>query len=161
MAARIDPRLVKLTRTYTVVELAMRLGLHRNTVRHWQSEGLTAIDRSRPVLFHGSIVRAFLTRRDARRKSPCSPGTLYCFRCRAPRRPALAMVDYLPINDTSGNVRAICDTCETIMYRRTRKAALVATMPGCDVQIVQALPRLSDRPRPSLNGDFKRKAAAR
>jgi len=84
-ARRIDPRLIKLNRTYDVAELARRLGVHRNTVRHWQGEGLRSLDGGRPVLFHGSTIRDFLGKRNARRKSPCPQGTLYCFKCRAPR----------------------------------------------------------------------------
>lgn len=142
-ARRIDPRVVKLNRTYDVAELAARLDVHRNTVRHWQREGLTPLDGARPVLFHGSTVREFLGERNKARKSPCPPGTLYCFKCRAPRPPALGMIDYLPISVTGGNIRAICGTCETVMHRRTLKAALAAVVPGCDVQVVQASPRLT------------------
>lgn len=155
---RIDPRAIKLHRTYDVAELAARLKVHRNTVRHWQREGLQPLDSGRPVLFHGSTIRAFLSNRNARRKSPCLPGTLYCFKCRAPRPPALRMVDYVPISATGGNVRAICVTCETVMHRRASKASLATILPGCDVQFVQALPRLKGSPAPSLNCDLERQA---
>jgi hypothetical protein len=130
-------------------------------VRHWQGEGLKPLDGRRPVLFHGSTVRAFLASRNARRKSPCGPGLLYCFRCRAPRPPALGMVDYLPISATGGNIRALCATCETVMHRRAAKASLGAILPGCDVHVAQAPPRLEDRRRPSLNSDLARKVTAR
>lgn len=157
-ARRTDPRLVKLHRTYDVAELAARLGVHRNTVRHWQRQGLKPLDGRRPVLFHGSTLRAFLSSRSASRKSPCGPGTLYCFKCRAPRPPALGMVDYLPISATGGNVRAICATCETVMHRRAAKAKLATILPGCDIQFVQAPPRLKGSPLPSLNSDLERQA---
>ena len=137
-ARRIDPRVVKLHRTYDVAELATRLGVHKNTVRHWQEEGLKPLDGGRPVLFHGSTIRAFLSSRSVSRKAPCGAGRLYCFRCRAPRAPALGMIDYVPISATGGNVRALCATCETVMHRRAAKASLTAIMPGCDVQIVEA-----------------------
>lgn len=153
-ARRVDPRAVKLNRTYDVAELAARLGVHKNTVRHWQAEGLKPIDRRRPVLFHGSTIRAFLSGRSASRKSPCPPGTLYCFKCRAPRPPALGMVDYIPISTTGGNVRAICATCETVMHRRAAKASLATILPGFDVQATQAPPRLKGSPSPSLNCDL-------
>lgn len=156
---RTNPRLVKLNRTYDVAELARRLGVHRNTVRHWQRDGLTAIDGGRPVLFHGSTIRTFLAERNARRKSPCPPGTLYCFGCRSPREPALGMVDFVSICATSGNLRAICATCETVMHRRASRASLTAILPGCDVQLVEAQRRLNDSPRSSLGSDFERKVA--
>lgn len=159
-ARRINPRAVKLHRSYSVPELAACLGVHKNTVRHWQRDGLTPIDSSRPMLFQGTIVRTFLSTRNARRKRPCSPGTLYCFRCREPRPPALGMVDFVSINDKSGNVRAICTTCETVMHRRASKAALATILPGCDVQYVEALPRLKGSLPPSLNCKLERQAAA-
>jgi len=143
---RVNPRVVKLHRTYDVAELASRLGVHKNTVRYWQAEGLKPLDGPRPVLFHGSTIRAFLLSRSASRKSPCPSGTLYCFKCRAPRSPALGMVDYLPITATGGNVRAICATCETVMHRRALQSSLPTVLTGCDVQIVQASPRLRGSP---------------
>ena len=128
---RVNPRAVKLHRSYCITELAACLGVHKNTVRHWQRGGLKPIDRGRPLLFQGTIVRAFLSARNASRKRPCPPGTLYCFRCREPRPPALGMVDYLSINAKSGNLRAICAMCETVMHRRASKAALASILPGC------------------------------
>ena len=160
-ARRVNPRAVKLHRSYSVPELAACFGVHKNTVRYWQRDGLKPIDGGRPVLFHGALVRAFLLARNASRKRPCPPGTLYCFRCREPRPPALGMVDYLSINANSGNVRAICATCETVMHRRTSKAALAAIMPGCDVQIAEGPARLTGSPSPSLICDSARKAVMR
>lgn len=159
-ARRVNPRAVKLHRSYSVPELAACLGVHKNTVRHWQRGGLTPLDGGRPVLFQGETVRAFLTARNANRKRPCPTGTLYCFRCRGPRPPALGMVDYLSISAISGNVRAICATCETVMHRRVSKTALASFLPGCDVQIVEAVPRLKGSSLPSLNCELERQAAA-
>lgn len=158
-ARRVNPRAVKLHRSYSVPELAACFGVHKNTVRHWQRAGLTPIDDGRPVLFQGAIVRAFLSTRNASRKRPCPPGTLYCFRCREPRPPALGMVDYVSINAISGNIRAICVTCGTVMHRRASKAALASILPDCDVQYVEALPRLKGSPPPSLNCELERQAA--
>lgn len=157
-ARRVNPFAVKLHRTYTVSELAACFGVHKNSVRNWQREGLTPLDSRRPVLFQGTAIRAFLSKRNASRKRPCPPGTLYCFRCRAARPPALRMVDYVSANAVGGNIRAICATCETVMHRRARKAALSAIMPGCDVQFVEASSRLKGSPSSSLNCDLERQA---
>lgn len=153
---RVNPRAVKLHRSYSVSELAACFGVHKNTVRHWQHEGLTPIDRCRPVLFQGAVVQAFLAMRNASRKRPCQPGMIYCFGCREPRPPAYGMIDFVPITADSGNIRAICGACETMMHRRARKAALATIMPGCDVQFVQAPPRLKGRSPPPLNCDLNR-----
>lgn len=159
-ARRVNPCAVKLHRSYSVSELAACLGVHKNTVSHWRRDGLMPLDGGRPVLSQGAIVRAFLAERNASRKRPCLVGTLYCFRCREPRPPALGMVDFVSINNKSGNIRAICETCETVMHRRASKAALAAILPGCNVQFVEALPRLKGSPSPSLNCELERQAAA-
>ena len=155
-ARRVNPYVVKLHWSYSVPELATRLAVHKNTVRHWQRQGLAPIDSSRPVLFQGAVVRAFLLARNASRKRPCPPGTFYCFRCREPRPPALGMVEYLSMTAMSGNLRAICATCDTMMHRRARHASIPAIMPGFAVQIPQAPPRLKGSPWSSLNCDLER-----
>ena len=50
---RANPRAIKLHRTYSVEEAAQVLGVHKNSVRGWRSQGLEPIDDSRPVLFQG------------------------------------------------------------------------------------------------------------
>lgn len=152
-ARRASPYRVKINRSYSVQELATCCGVHKNTVRHWQANGLDPIDNRRPALFQGEAVRAFLKNRNTSRKRPCSPGTLYCFRCREPRPPALAMVDYIPTSSEVGNLRAICQCCDAIMYRRARKTDLLKIMPDCDIQFAHGQQRLSGRTAPSLKSD--------
>lgn len=155
-ARRVNPNRVKLLRTYTVGELALCLDVHKNTIRHWQKAGLATIDKTRPVLFHGKTVRQFLTTRIRDRKQTCAPGQMFCLRCRAPREPALGMVDYIARKPASGNLRAICDTCGTVMHRTAKRDDLARIMPGLAVQFVEAPLRLSGRASPSLNCDFKK-----
>ena len=157
---RTNPNLIKKNRNYTVDELAIQLEVRKNTVRQWQRNGLTSIDRGRPTLFLGTAVRAYLTERKAGRKRPCPPGTIYCFRCRQPRPPALDMVDYVELRPGTGNLHALCGTCDALMCRRVRGAALESVMPGIKVQIWEALPRLKGRPFPSLNCDLERRYTA-
>lgn len=156
-ARRVNPNRVKLHRSFSVEELARCLDVHKNTVRHWQAKGLEPIDKGRPLLFQGATVRDFLTKRNSGRKTPCPTGTLYCFRCRSPRAPALGMVDFVPMCPGSGNLRALCECCETLMHRRVREADIGKIMPGCTVQFAQGQPSLSGQTAPSLNCDFKRK----
>lgn len=157
---RVNPNLVKTHHSYTAGELAVRLSVHKNTVRHWQRHGLAPIDGGRPVLFQGAEVRAFLAKRNKGRKRPCPPGTFYCFRCREPRRPALAMADYVERRRGTGNLRALCEACGTMMHRRVRRSAIAAVMPGVAVQTKEAPPRLDERASPSLNCDLERQGAA-
>lgn len=158
-ARRVNPYRLKLLRTYTVAELALCLDVHKNTVRHWQKAGLAPIDKARPVLFHGETVRQFLTTRNRDRKQTCAPGQMFCLRCRAPREPALGMVDYIARKPSSGNLRAICVTCDAVMHRSARQDDLPRIMPGLEVQFVDAPPRLSGRASPSLNCDFEKRDA--
>lgn len=157
---RLNPNIIKLRQTYDVTELARKCGVHKNTILNWRRKGLAPIDDSKPIIFHGSAVRDFLKQRNAQRKHPCGPGRLYCFRCREPRWPALGLADYVSVNAKSGNVRAFCETCETVMHRRVSLAALDVVMPGIDFQTAQAPSRLSGSTPTSANCDFNGKAAA-
>jgi len=152
-ARRINSRLIKLHRSYSVEEAARALGAHKNSVRGWIKDGLPTIDRSRPSLILGQDLRAYLESKRKAAKRPCPPGTLYCFKCRQPRAPAMGMVEATSQNATTGNLSAICEVCNTMMHRRTRLAAIAVIMPNLDVQIREASPRLLERTSPSLNCD--------
>lgn len=152
-ARRVNPYRVKLHRLYDVRELADCLGVDKNTVRNWQKAGLHAIDGKRPTLFRGDTTRAFLLTRQTSRKRPCLPGTIYCFKCRDPKAPALGMVEFIPGKGTTGNLTALCETCSTPMHRRANEAKITTIMPRLAVQIRQAPSRLIERTSPSLNCD--------
>jgi hypothetical protein len=145
-----------LHRIYSVVELAVCCGVHKNTVRNWQAKGLEPVSDWRPMLFDGATVRAFLIKLNASRKHPCPPGTLYCLKCRQPRAPAMGMVEVTAQKATTGNLSAICEVCGSRMHRRTRLAAIPAIMANLAVKIREAGPRIDERTAPSLNCD-KRK----
>lgn len=153
---RVNPNQIKLHYSYSVAELAACCDVHKNTVRHWQANGLEPIEPRKPYLFHGASAREFLAKRNARRKRPCPPGTLYCLKCRQPRAPAMGMVEATRQNATTGNLSAICEVCGTMMHRRTRLAAIGTIMPDLDVQIREAGPRISERTEPSLNCDNRK-----
>lgn len=153
---RTNPQRVKMHRIYSAAELANCLGVHKNTVRHWQANGLEPVSKGRPPLFEGSTVRAFLAKRDSSRKRPCPAGTLYCFKCRQPRAPAMGMVEATRRNATTGNLSAMCEDCGTMMHRRIRLGEIAAIMPNLDVQIREAGPRICERTEPSLNCDNRK-----
>lgn len=115
-------RLVKIHRTYEVFEIARLFACHRNTVRNWLRTGLVAIDDRRPLLVRGNELVRYLQARRVRHRCRCGPGELYCVKCRAPRRAAADLVDYVSITITSGNLRGICPECGTLMHRRVRAA---------------------------------------
>ena len=157
---RVNPNVVKLNRTFDTTQLAACCGVHKNTVLNWRDAGLEPIDGLKPIVFHGSVVRDFLRMRNANRKQPCGPGRLYCFRCREPRRPALGLVEYEVLTPKSGNLKAFCEACETVMHRQVCRAELEAKMPGVAVQFADQQLRLIGTASPSLNCDSERQAAA-
>jgi excisionase family DNA binding protein len=155
-ARRINPRLIKIHRAYSVEEAARALGAHKNSVRGWIKKGLPLVDGGRPVLILGQELRAFLERRRTAGKRPCPPGTIFCLKCREPRGPALGMVEYVARNAATGDLTALCETCGTMMFRRARHSDVAAIMPGSDVQIREAGARLLERASPSLNCDERK-----
>jgi hypothetical protein len=141
----IDARRIKIHRNYTVVEAAQGLGVHKNTIQSWLSNGLPHIASPRPILILGHDLKRFLDDRRQAARKPCSTGELFCLKCRAPRRPAGRMLDYEPITATSGNLKGICDTCETFIYRRVALAKIGVTVPDCLVSFPHSQERLIER----------------
>ena len=150
---RANPRRAKLHRSYSVEEAARVLGVHKGTVRNWIKKGLPTVERTRPILMVGSELRTWLENPRKAAKRPCKPGTIYCFKCDAPRAPALGMAEYIPMNAKSGNLKAMCEQCETFMHRRTAIATIEAVMPNMDVQIREAPASIIELAEPSLNCD--------
>jgi hypothetical protein len=156
-----NPRLVKIHRSYTVEDAARLLRKHKNTLRAWIKEGLRPIDQRRPTLVHGLELFRFPQSRRMTGKQPCPPGHMYCLKCRSPKQPAAGMVDYLPVNETSGNLRALCPDCGKFMHRRASLAKLNIVGAGWDIEFPQAASRLRDTAVPSLNCDSSTKDRVR
>ena len=124
-----NPKRVKIHYSYTIEEIARLLGVHKNTVRAWLKSALETIDNRRPAMVQGKVLRAFLERKRSLNRRHCPPGTLYCLKCRAPRRPAYGLVDFVPLSAGSGNFRAFCEVCGTLMYRGGKWAEAGVVMP--------------------------------
>lgn len=142
---KIDARRIKIHRSYIISEAAERLGVHKNTVQLWLKSGLPHIREPRPILILGHHLKHFLSDRRQQSRKPCPIGHLFCLKCREPRRPAALMLDYVPITLTSGNLKGICEHCETFIYRRVALVNVAAVSAGCDVQFPQSQPRLVGR----------------
>jgi hypothetical protein len=145
---RPDRRRIKVHRAYTVDEAARLLGIAKGTVRRWLKNGLCSTDYLKPALIRGSDLADFLKSR-GKAKQHCPAGHCYCVKCRSSRKPDGAMAEYIVLTATSGNLRAICPTCGSLMHRRTSIAQLELIRAELDVTIVETSPRLRDSRQPS------------
>ena len=150
---RINPRRAKKHRAYSVNELADLLPAHKNTVHGWIKAGLPTVDGARPILIHGDDFQVWWAKRLKARKRPLKSGHLYCLKCREGKAPALGMVDYEATNAKTGNLKAMCETCGTMMHRRVRLADVAAKMPDLEVRRTVARPSIRERADPSPNTD--------
>ncbi len=148
---RINPRLAKQHRTYTVDEIARLFGLHKQTVRGWLKAGLQPIDNKRPLLVRGDVLAEFLAKRREARRVRCPPGTLYCAPCRAARRPLDGKVECVGVSPVAGNLRGVCPTCGRLMHRRVNLSRLAASLGDLTLTNAVAALHLSERPDPSVN----------
>ena len=153
---RFNPKRIKIHFSFTVEEIARTLNVHKNTVRSWLKAGLEAIDQHRPIMVQGKVLRAFLEHKRIANRRCCPPGTFFCLKCRAPRRPALGMVDFIPLSPSSGNIRALCETCGTLMHRGVNWAQLEALKADFEVRVAEPDARLGGSGELSVNCDSKR-----
>lgn len=124
-------------RLYTYAELSHALGVHKRTIRQWvKSNGLPVIDDQRPHLLEGMAVKDFLDERNAKRKRPCPPGHIYCFKCNAPRRPAFNALDFRPSDIGSGSISGLCEICSTVMDQRISYEKLARKWPDAEVKLM-------------------------
>ncbi len=130
---RHNPRRAKTHFSYTTNEVAELYGVHLQTVRHWLASGLTPNNRNKPLLIHGTELNRFHAVRRTALKRPCGPGELYCFGCKAPRRPAGSMADYIPGAGSAGTVKGICPTCDRMMSQRVNADRLARFVAELDV----------------------------
>lgn len=141
---KIDARRIKIHRNYTISEVAALLGVHKNTVQLWIKSGLPHVRDQRPLLVLGQDLKDFLKDRRQKGRKPCPAGHLFCLKCREPRRPAAQMLDYVPITLTSGNLKGLCEVCETFIFRRVALVNVATASTGCDVQFPQSQRRLTE-----------------
>lgn len=128
-----------------VNDAAKMLGIHKNTVKQWiKTGGLPALTDCRPHLVLGRDLKRFLEKRQEARRRPCGAGQLYCMKCRAPRRAAGDLLDYVSLSPKTGNLKGICGVCDTFIYRRIARAKIASTFPGSDVAFPQSQQRLAE-----------------
>ena len=155
---RLNPRRVKIHRTYTIAETARLLRVHRKTVQRWIKKGLPTCDDSRPILILGRDLRDFLGQQRAANKQNCGTGQLYCVRCRAPKAPAGGMVDFILTTAGSGYLQGICPDCTVLIHRAVPITRLRSVAVGLEVAFPRAMRRLGDTSPALVNVHFGREA---
>ncbi|MAZ18979.1 MAG: DNA-binding protein [Ahrensia sp.] len=149
MAYRARRSAIKLHHNYTFEEAARVLGVSKGTVRRWQDKGLPVIADRKPFLILGGELRDFLDR-PTRSKKKCRLHECYCFKCREPRAPAFAEAEFFPLSVTSGNMRALCSVCSTVMHKRVSTTDLSALKAVLGVTIRQGCHPLTKGTDPCL-----------
>jgi hypothetical protein len=148
-----NPRLAKIYRSYSVEEVSRLFRVHKNTVRNWLRQGLTAIDEQRPIVIRGVELRRFLTDRRTRSKKTCGPGRMYCLPCRAPKVPAGNMAECIQTGESTGTLQGICPDCDRMIYRRVNPLKLGAVRGDLDISVTQERPRIVGTTKPNVNCD--------
>jgi excisionase family DNA binding protein len=142
---------IRIHRNYEVAEVANILSVSRQTVLRWiRQKQLPAITNRKPYLILGSDLVDFVKAR-SRPMHRCGPHECYCVKCRKPQRPAGDMAEIVPLSPSSGNLRALCPVCGTLMHRGVSTAKLAALRVILDVSIVEADEPIVDTSSPSLN----------
>lgn len=151
---RPDIRRVRVSRTYSIPEIASLLDVHPNTARRWIEGGMKPMDEATPVLVHGAELRRFLASRKAKRKRTCAPDEMACFRCRAPRRAAPGTAAIARGNEKTVTLSAACIVCGSRMWR-AGSAAKLGEYTAIFGPITAGSPRLEGQGFPLVDGDFK------
>ena len=144
MPKRLNPNLAKIHRNYTVEEVASLYGVHRNSVRAWIKAGLPLCDTRRPALILGADLRDYLKAKRQARKRRCKDDELFCLRCRAPKRPAEGMVDFIPLTETTGRISGLCPECTGVMNRYCSVSGLDRIRQKLDVHVPKLLQHISE-----------------
>ena len=134
---RLSRQNIRRHRNYTIDEAAKLLCIAKGTVRRWIATGLLpALTDERPYLVLGEDLCEFLAKRTPPRHT-CRLHECFCFRCRKPSEPAFSAVEIEQVNSTSGNLRALCSTCATVMHKRVGLAKLDALSALVEVTMTQ------------------------
>ena len=112
-----DLRRIRASACYTAPEVADLLGVAVGTVRFWMRQGLPCLMDSRPFLIPGDELKTWLTVRRAQRRQACQPDEIFCFGCRAPRRPQPGTVTIVLRNAKTTIIKGRCPVCGSKMNR--------------------------------------------
>lgn len=148
---RPSARGIRTHRNYTVEEAARVTGYAKGTIRRKIKTGvLPALTDRKPHLILGGDLHELLKGR-TRSGPKLRLDECYCLKCRSARTPALGVVEYVPMTVSTGNVRALCSVCATLMHKAISKSSLSALQSILEVTIREADKHLTDSAEPSPN----------
>ena len=124
MAKRYNPNRCKINRNYSISEISLLYGVHKNTVKTWLRRGLKRIDNQRPYIILGGDLKQFIKDLRSINKRPCELGEIYCMKCRAPRSPEQGSTFFEGENSKNGRIKASCNVCNSSMNKYFRLADL-------------------------------------
>ncbi len=154
MPKTLNPNRAKIHRNYTVEEVAILLGVHKNTVRAWIKGGLPICDKRRPTLILGAHLRTYLEGKRQSRKRKCRIDEMYCMRCRSPKRPAGDMVDLSPVSASANRLTGLCPTCGSLMNRFASDSSLERIKEKLEVCVPRSLQHINKSNLLLVNSDF-------
>jgi hypothetical protein len=125
---------IKSLKCYTITEAAHAAGVTPRTIRAWSRNGLRLMDSCRPVLIRGDDLLNHMKAQRQNRKAKTGPGEFYCLSCKAARKPAGNMAD-CTITGHRATLMALCNSCETAMFKPVSKARLPALARILDLTI--------------------------
>lgn len=123
MTKKQNTRIIKLNYSYLLKEISDLFGVHIRTTRSWVKEGLEIIEGLYPYLVNGRDLKAFLDKRQAKRKTKLKDNQMYCMKCRKAVAPLNASVSIVYSGKTIGNgikdfmLKGICPACLTNLNR--------------------------------------------
>lgn len=110
-------RLVKIHRSYTIEEASHLIARSKLTIRRWIKTGdLPALTEMRPHLILGRDLSEFL-KAHAPVRNKLLLDEWFCLKCKAPRKAALGLADYVGRTSVAGRLSALCDVCSTLMHK--------------------------------------------
>ncbi len=124
MVRRLNHRILRSARSYTIIEVADVLGVTTGTVRGWVRSGLPAMVARRPYLILGSELRDFLDSRRRKSKVELQADELYCFRCKAAIKPLGLMVDAHEQSVNTLRLQGLCEVCGGVCNRAISRAQI-------------------------------------
>lgn len=145
-------RRIKTNISYTYEEAADLLTIHKNTLTHWEAEGLKVMRDVRPYLIHGSALIEFITNRQKARKRKCRPDQFYCCKCQTPTTSYEGITDIKILSPIKLQLIGLCPICDG----KVLKFGLTAKLPEYQKTFVIQMihdEHLMEASHPSANCD--------